>query len=202
MKIILTFIVVLFCTSAFAQSDADELAKLLGQYRTYKANFVQATYYANNLRPQKSTGRLYMQRPGKFRWEVDKPMKQTIIANGSTLWVYDVDLQQITKQGISLTQGGNPAVLLSGDVPKLIKNYTVKKVQFEKKTWYKLTPHARGSSFVLVLLRFQNNRLVSIRVQNNLNQISDFYFSNIQLNISLSPSLFNFKPPPGVDVLQ
>lgn len=203
MKIVLSLILALFCSATLAATDsATALSELLGRYKTYQANFTQATYYANNMRPQKSSGRLYMQRPGKFRWEVDRPMKQIIIANGSTLWIYDIELQQVTKQHISMDKGGNPAALLSGDVGKLMKNYKVSSVIFEGKNWYQLIPRSKDSSFVKVLMFFKNNQLVSIRVKNNLSQISDFYFSKITLNKELSPLLFNFKPPPGVDVLK
>jgi len=202
-KIFLSVVFLLFCSSALAQTDsATELAQLLGQYKTYKANFRQLTYYSRSQQPQKSSGRLYMERPGKFRWEINKPSQQIIIANQSTLWVYDVELEQVTKQKIDLKSSNNPAVLLSGDVNQLIQQYEVSKVQEKGTMWYQLKPRSAQPTFVLIRMRFANNQLVAIWVKNNLDQISIFQFSHIQLNKTLSASLFHFKPPPGVDVLQ
>ena len=191
-----------FSVTALAQpsSAANELAQRLSTYKTYQANFKQVTY--SNGDQQNSSGKLYMQRPGKFRWEVNKPNAQIIIANSKTLWVYDIELEQVTKETINGQSMNNPAVLLSGDVSQLIKQYDVSKVQKDRKTWYQLKSRSTRSNFLLVRMRFSNNHLVAVWVKNNLGQTSIFQFSNIQLNRPLKYALFNFKPPPGVDVLQ
>lgn len=200
------FIIILtlfFCNATLAQTDSSrELAKLLAEYKTYKANFNQLTYFNSSQEPQLSSGQLYMKRPGMFRWEINKPSQQVIIANRSVLWIYDVELQQVTKEKLNGTSSNNPAILLSGDVNELIKQYDVSKVQSRGAMWYQLKPRLPQSSFVLVRMRFSDDRLITIWVKNNLNQTSVFQFSNIQLNQPLSASLFNFKPPSGVDVLQ
>lgn len=199
-----TFLIFLFPVAVQAQSSstANQLVQLLGKYNTYKANFKQYTYFDSNQKPKISSGVLYMKRPGKFRWEVNKPSKQIIIANKNILWVYDVELEQVTKEKIDTTSSNNPAVLLSGDVKKLIKQYAVNKTKIQGKIWYQLKPRSSKSSFTLVRMRFSQNHLIAIWVKNNLNQVSLFQFSNIQLNKPLKASLFNFKPPKGVDVLQ
>ncbi len=142
-----------------------------------------------------------MMRPGKFRWEVDSPNKQIIIANGSTLWIYDVDLQQATRQRIS-EGGSNPAVLLTGDVSRVIKQFKITTIKRRSELWYQLTPISSHSSFTLVQMRFQKGGLVDMWVKNNLGQATRFNFYDVKLNVPLSTSLFNFKPPHGVDVLK
>lgn len=200
-QLILTLIFFLFSANTFAQpSAASELAKRLSAYKTYQANFTQATF--SNGGRQNSNGKFYLQRPGKFRWEINSPNRQIIIANGKTLWMFEVDLQQVTKQAINMRSANNPAVLLSGQVGQLIKSYRVSKVQLKGKSWYQLVPRSKRSSFLMVRMRFRKNSLVAIWLKNNLDQTSLFQFSNIKINLNLKPSLFNFKPPPGVDVLQ
>lgn len=206
MKLCIQFfalIVLFFTVNAFANSKAAvELTQLLSHYKTYQANFKQQTFYNNNQKPELSYGRLYMERPGKFRWEVKKPMKQVVIANGNQLWVYDVELQQVTQQNLDKNKTNNPAVLLSGDVSKLIKQYEVTKVTVDGISWFQLKPRSSDSNFSLVRMHFKNQKLVEIWVKNKLDQVSLFQFFDIQLNVVLNSSLFNFKPPPGVDVLK
>lgn len=196
-------LIFLFPTTVLAQSSnaANQLVQLLSQYKTYQANFKQLTYF-DKKQPKVSLGVLYMERPGKFRWEINKPSKQIIIANKNILWVYDVELAQVTKEKINETSSNNPAILLSGDVKKLIKQYAVNKVQIHGKIWYQLKPRSSKSSFTIVRMRFSRNHLVTIWVKNNLDQVSLFRFSKVQINKPLNASLFNFKPPPGVNVLQ
>src|ERR1700738_1559929 len=85
--------------SACAEGDASSsLSQSLGNYTTYEANFQQTSYGKKNHAAQKSHGKVYMMRPGKFRWETTQPYQQTVIANGNTLWIYDVDLRQASQQ--------------------------------------------------------------------------------------------------------
>ena len=183
-------------------SAADELAQLLGSYSTYQANFTQVTYFGNRNGVQKSYGRIMMMRPGKFRWETNKPTRQTIIANGKTLWIYDADLQQATQQTISSQGGTNPAALLSGNVRKLVKRFTIHKIKRRGAIWFQLSPKSRGDSFTLVQMRFRKGRLVDMWVKNNLGQASRFHFYNVRLNARLSANLFIFRPPPGAAILK
>ena len=184
-----------------ANTAAVELSQLLGAYKTYQASFKQVTYMGKRGRSQKSSGRVMMMRPGKFRWETNSPTKQIVIANGNTLWIYDVELQQATREKLTSQGGVNPAALLTGDVSTLMKNFSVKKIKRKTAGWFQLTPKSSNNSFTLVQMQFSKGCLVSIWVKNNLGQTTRFHFYHIRLNAPLSSKLFIFKPPPGVDVL-
>lgn len=185
-----------------ASTPAEELTQLLSNYQTLQAQFDQVTRSGNRQDVQKSTGTLYMQRPGKFRWEIKTPSQQVIVANGSTLWIYDVDLEQVTKQTIDMRSASNPAILLSGEIAQLVKNYQVNKVLIENKLWYVLIPRSERSSFLVVRFYFSKNKLEKIWLRNSFNQDTEFTFTNLVLNKNISSALFEFKPPKGVDVLQ
>ena len=45
---------------------------------------------------QESKGRLWIERPNKFRWNYESPAKQQIVSDGTRLWIYDEDLKQVT----------------------------------------------------------------------------------------------------------
>src|SRR5579862_4041780 len=92
------FSLLFFCmlNAAYAQSAADELSKQLDAVHSMRASFVQTVYDNKNKPIQQSYGRMALLRPGKFRWEVDKPIPQVIIANQTRLWIYDPDLEQVT----------------------------------------------------------------------------------------------------------
>lgn len=201
-KIALLISVVFMTTTAVGASAVNDLSQLLRGYKTYQASFTQVTYFGNSGRSQKSSGRVMMMRPGKFRWETNKPTNQIVIANGNILWIYDVDLQQATRQRISVQGGTNPAALLTGDVSKLTKLFTIKKIKRKGAPWFQLTPKSKGNSFTLVQMQFRKGRLVNMWVKNNLGQSTSFHFYRIRLNVPLSSKLFIFKPPRGVDVLK
>ncbi len=193
----------LFSKVAWAHSVHAEkdLLSLLSQYKTYKAQFIQKTYWNNHQPIQVQSGFLYIQRPGKFRWEISRPSRQVIIANQSFLWIYDMDLKQVTKEKVN-QHSNNIAVLFSGHLNSLIKHYDITKINYHKNIWYQLKPRSSQASFILICMRFSKNYLVAVWVENSLGQKSSFQFSNIQLNQPLNASLFNFKPPKDVDILQ
>jgi len=184
-----------------ADQASVELAQLLSQYQSYQALFVQTTFQMDGSRPQISSGEMMMERPGKFRWEIHKPMKQVIIANGDDLWVYDETLQQATLQKVSAGVG-SPAYLLSNDAVQLMKQYQVTRVKREGKLWYQLKPISKESDFVLIQMYFSGNKLSAMWIKNNLGVISQFTFHEIKLNKPLRANFFKFTPPPGVDVLK
>ncbi len=63
---------------------------------------------------QSASGKLVFSRPGKFRWEYEKPYEQIIVGDGEKLWVYDKDLNQVTVKKLEGALGSSPAALLAG----------------------------------------------------------------------------------------
>ena len=64
-------------------------------------------------RQKTSSGSFAFQRPGRFRFDYRKPFEQTIVADGTSLWFYDVDLNQVTQRPQAQALGSTPAALLA-----------------------------------------------------------------------------------------
>lgn len=168
-----------------------------------KANFTQTVYDNRGKATQISYGKMAMQRPGKFRWDVTKPIPQLIIANESKLWIYDPDLEQVTVRSLKKVAGESPALLLSHDNASLENTYIVKPIQRNAPqwSWFSLTPKQADNMFVSIQLGFTNNQIQEMRLQDNLGHNTVIQFKDIQVNPSLSASLFTFKPSAKVDVI-
>lgn len=184
--------------SVIADTASNKLEKLLNNYQSYEANFTQVNYDNKNRPGKKSSGKVYMARPGKFRWETTSPYQQIVIANGDILWVYDVDLAQATQQSLN-KRGFNPAQLLTAPVNDLTQNYTVSE---ETDGWFKLIPNNPGRGFKVAYLQFRNNQLTGLKVINQLNQTNMFNFSDIHLNPKLSESLFKLSSSKKIQILK
>lgn len=194
----------LFCISIFAKSQplaANQLSQLLNHFTTFQADFMQKTFSYNRQLLQKSDGSVEIMRPGNFRWTTQKPTRQLVITNGKTLWIYDVDLQQVTTQPVD--QGPmSPAKLLSGQTITLLKQFDVHMIPHKSAVVFQLIPKQSNQQFRSISMAFVNNQLHSMQIQNNLEQTTIFTFSNVKINSRLSSSQFNFKAPKGVDVLR
>lgn len=205
MKPVKLLLICLFVsTSIFASTQptaAGRLAELLNRFTTFQANFTQVTQDSQQQIMQKSAGKMMLMRPGKFRFETQKPMHQIVITNGNTLWVYDVDLQQATEQSIQ-NAPMNPAKLLSGNVDALLKQFDVSMIPHKSAMVFQLRPIKSNQSFHSVSITFDHNTLYRMTIHTNLNQTSTFTFFDVKLNQALPSDLFEFKAPKGVDVLK
>lgn len=190
-------------TGIFAAEPNQELAGLLNQFSAMTGQFSQVLYDANGKPMQKSTGSMALQRPGKFRWEVYQPNPQLLIADGSTLWIYDKDLAQATQQ--KLDQSSNsPALLLSGSIESVQSRFNVSYPGNETAPgkWFMLKPKDKNDMFQWVELRFVNGNLADMRLYDNMNTLTDFHFSKVKINPPLNESMFKFKAPKGVEVIK
>lgn len=190
-------------TSVFAASSSAALSELLNSVQSMQANFTQTIKDTRGKKGQSSTGKMALQRPGKFRWEIIKPMPQLIIANQQKLWIYDPDLEQVTIRSLKGSSDETPALLLSHDNAALDSHFDIS-MQEDKASgwqWFKLKPKKTDNMFNTVQIGFQNKHLQEMQLEDNLGNVTLIVFSKLQTNPSLSASLFTFKARANVDVI-
>lgn len=190
--------------SVRAQVSGNDLPSLLGSFNSMTAQFQQVVANAKGKTTQRSSGQMALQRPGKFRWEVTSPNAQLLIADGHYIWIYDKDLQQASRRNLDTSNANSPASLLSGSVQDIENRFDVATVDNAKGAgqWFQLTPKNKGDLFKSIQLHFNNGKLVDMRLQDNLGSHTDFHFQNVVINPNLSPSLFKFTKPKGVEIIK
>lgn len=176
---------------------AKRLNKLLTNTKSMTANFTQTTKGATN---GTFKGTMSVQRPNNFRWETKSPSEQLIVANGNSMWIYDKDLEQATKQGVDAQVGNTPALLLSGDPNKIDKNFKITQ-PYNDKNYYVLYPKSDDASFKNLSVSFSGGKPVMMVLNDTLGQTTSIKFSGIKMNPSIDGGQFKFTPPKGVDVI-
>jgi outer membrane lipoprotein carrier protein len=181
---------------------AQELDNLLNNLHSLRADFKQTIQTEDDRILQQSAGTMALLRPGKFRWQVESPSKQLIVANGGKLWIYDQDLAQVTVQPVAKTQN-TPAFLLSGNNQNLLNRFTIQQLETKKVgiNDFLLLPKQNDELFTSLQLTFKGSSLQQIIMKDGLGQITVIKFSNLQLNTNVAEQLFKFHPPAGVDVI-
>lgn len=185
---------------ANAENQQQLFQQLLVKLQVMRGDFQQTIFGANGDVIQRSSGKMALKRPGKFRWYTLKPNKQLLVADGKNLWIYDVDLEQATVRQQDQGIGESPALLLSGTSAILSKEFTVDKLRSKVGERYKLLPKASSGSFKMVLLHFEHNKLIGMDLYDKLEQHIKLAFSQVSTQ-SAANKLFNFIPPKGVDVI-
>ena len=185
-----------------ADSPSQRLKNFLAKATTLQADFVQVQVDEKGNLGKKSNGTFYLQRPGKFRWNYQKPFVQEIVSGEGKVWFYDKDLEQVTARKLTQAIGSTPALLLTGEVP-LEKNFSIESQSDEEGiAILKLIPKTEESGFQYVQIGLENNTLVGMELSDNFGQVTRIYFNNLKTGVKLDPALFIFKPPAGVDVFE
>lgn len=197
------FLIVFPCI-VFASSPSQELIKLLSSFNSLQANFVQQNIVSNKSSiNQQLNGQVFLQRPNLFRWEIQQPNQQLIVADGANIWIYDADLQQATKQKIDYQQSNNPAMLLSGSLKDLPNNFIITKLsKSDIGKWFELKPKTGNTMFQKIQVQFRDSKLSAMYVIDNLGQHTKLVFTNVRINPKLEPILFKFKPSSNIDIVE
>ena len=182
-------------------ASIDSLKAFLNQTTSAKARFAQMVLDKNLKMLQQATGTMQFSRPGKFRWEYNKPYEQTIVGDGSRLWIYDKDLNQVTVRKLDRALGSSPAALLAGS-NEIEKNYTLASIgNQEGLDWLEAVPRIQDNAFERIRLGFGKAGLEAMELRDQFGQVTVIKFADLERNLKLSPETFHFTPPKGADVI-
>ena len=156
-------------------------------------------------RVKTSSGSFEFQRPGRFKFAYKKPFEQTIVADGKTLWLHDVVLNQVTQRAQDKALGSTPAALLASapDLGALQADFALQSAPDEDGLqWVLATPKAKEGQLKSVRVGFAGESLAALDIMDSFGQRSLIRFTGMQLNPALPAGTFEFKPPAGADVLK
>jgi outer membrane lipoprotein carrier protein len=195
------FLAALSRASPVSASPATDVEKYLRGLATWTADFKQTIDDGHGNVLRSAAGRLYLQRPGKFRWDYSEPSEQLVLADGQQIWFYDKDLAQANVRDMDTSLASTPASLLSGSGSVSTQFDITAVPPSAGLQWFQLVPKRADTDFQLVRIGFEKGELRSMFLADKLNQITQLTFSNSKRNLPLAPDLFSFEPPPGVDVI-
>ncbi|KTD24750.1 outer membrane lipoprotein carrier protein [Legionella lansingensis] len=201
MRRVIFLLLLIVGTNAFSDSVGDVLQTKLNGIRSLSANFSQVVK-AKKRELSRSSGTMALERPGRFRWQTKDPMEQLVVADGEQLWVYDVDLEQVTVKKQEKGVGGTAALFLSGYDDTVTRDFDVTATTKGKTQIYDLHSKSPKANFQRVKLIFAGDILTGIEMYDQLGQHTIVNLKNVKTNPKLASTLFKFKPPKGTDVVK
>lgn len=188
---------------AQAQADAvDALRAFAREANTGRASFTQVVTSPDGAKKKTSSGNFEFARPNRFRFAYTKPYEQTIVGDGTKLWLYDVDLKQVTVRPMSQALGVTPVALLAGNT--LERDFELKALPAaDGLDWVQAVPRKKDESIGFASLRvgFRASTLAAIELVDSFGQRSRLTFADVQTNVAQPADTFRFTPPKGVEVL-
>jgi outer membrane lipoprotein carrier protein len=211
-RALLALVLCVFVTRAWAGAPqpkvGDVVRKLQTRYdatKDFTADFTQAVEAATLGKALESSGQVFFKRPGRMRWEFLEPEKQTIVADGQTLWVYQPAHHQVLKTPFRAAfQSAAPVSFLFG-VGELSKEFDPSLVTSPGAgvIRLKLVPKQEREIGVLVLdVDPQTYDIAAAEVTDPLGNVTRLKFSNLKRDVGLADSKFTFTTPPGTDVVE
>lgn len=212
--LILTWIWAIFCwpyaTPAGMLTLDEIVSKIQEQYeihQDFRANFIQETFWKSLGRRQQAEGIVYFKKPGKMRWIYQKPQKQEIISDGKNLWTYRPEEKQVVVTPMTQAfQSKVPETFLAGlgNLKKDFQARFLKEPSGSGNYFLEFTPVENQGSLekLFLVVERENFKIVQARIQDVMGNITQINFAQVKFNNNLADSLFNFTPPPGVEVFR
>jgi outer membrane lipoprotein carrier protein len=191
------------CAAVFAaETGSQQLRDFLNNNQALQARFSQSVLDQEKQQAAQAHGVIYVQRPGRLRWDYLEPYVQHIVADGTRVWHYDPELEQASTQLQRQAFSGTPALLLSSDEP-VEKHFEVIDIGASQGfEWVELIPRDQESQFVRILLAFADNELQRLEMADKFGQVTRFQFYDIVYNPELSKDIFKLDLPERYEVFQ
>jgi outer membrane lipoprotein carrier protein len=202
-------------------SQPTQLDAYLDNLKTLRASFLQTLADGQGHEIDRASGKIIVQRPGKFSWEIHPQAAaatdtakggggaaagagtggQLMVCDGRNLWFFDRDLGQVTVKPVDDALSATPAMLLSGAVD-VRKNFTISPAgERMGLSWVLVEPHGAEADFREALFGFDKGELKRMILEDKLDQTATVIFDKIERNTKVSAAEVSFTPPRGADLI-
>lgn len=170
-----------------------------------KATFEQVYTYKVGGLTKRSTGRIFMKKPGRMRFDYLTPTRRHFISDGDVLWVYEPDQAQAFEDSLKSSQSSVVVNLLlgGGDVaeefePSLLPADDAGRHRLQ------LIPRQSARTFRRVVLTLDPStfRVMGVEWEDPTGNHNRMLFSELQANVKLPEEGFSFTPPAGTRVIR
>jgi len=179
-----------------------DLESFNAKVRTFEARFVQTVPAAQGQAARTESGRIWIARPGRFRWEYEGGSDQVILSDGKTLQLYDRALAQVTRRPVDQALASTPALLLSGQGDLSAQFEVVEGPVRDGLNWVTLTPRNADTDFRTIQLGLSEGVVRRMELEDHFDQRTRVDFTQVRANGPIDGAVFRLKLPPGVEVIE
>jgi outer membrane lipoprotein-sorting protein len=181
----------------------NRIGKKVSDFKTLKTDFTQEKEMAMFKEKLVIKGRIYLQKPNKVAWHVDKPLRYSVLITDKFIKQWDEDTNQV--QELSLTK--NPmfqnvirqlTVWFSGEYGSLLDTNDVRLVK-RGPIVLEFSPRANNDARkviknITITFRDDETYLQQIRMQELSGDVTTITFTNTLLNAPLDSESFEVQP--------
>jgi outer membrane lipoprotein carrier protein len=196
--------------SCFGLPNVNAVAHLVDErynhLQTLEADFTEI--YQGSGTERTESGKLWLKKPGKMRWEYRSPEEKLFVSDGRNGWLYLPAQKQVRKSSMkNLDDLRSPLAFLLGKT-KLQKELTGLSFAPDIRAWHENDMMLRGvpkgleDRFHQVLLEVTpDHQIARILIFASDDSMTEYRFSDQKENVSISDAQFRFTPAPGTEVI-
>ena len=192
--------------------DGEALLKRVGEryagVKTLSANFRQEVPLQNLGIVRKASGKVYLGRPMKMRWDYQSAEAQMFLADGNYFYFRPPDSPQvIRRKADEKSLGGKIPLLLlfgKGRIEEMFRVESATPRGGGDETVLRLVPRGEGAPEVRrvdLVVGTADAIIREVHLYDRLGGENHLYLSEVALDPSLPADLFRFRKPPGVTVV-
>ncbi len=170
--------------------------------KTLQVEFTQVFRFGPRSRTE--TGTLYLQKPGKMRWEYTDPEGKIFLSDGKFVYLYSPSTNVVERTPFRATDDLRaPLAFLLGklDFQKDFGRFTLKPEA--KNYWITAEPKSDKSPYSMVsFLVSPNYEILEVEVAGMDQAVNRFRFRDEKRNLALTESRFEFRPPSGARLVE
>jgi len=179
---------------AQTREPVDELQQLLDQLQSFQASFTQTVTEEDGYLLDEQEGILSFERPNHIFWQVIKPYRSVLVADGDNIYFHDEDLNQVRVRPWSASPTENPAAVFVGE-GELDEFYRAEK----NENTFVLTPLEEDASYQSLILTFDSGRPTRMELSDSLGQHTDIQFDSLDQELPEKP--YQFVIPADAEVI-
>ena len=178
-RIVATVVTLAFMSPAFGQNPAiNELDVLLQDIQTMSAKVLQLIIESDGGVLEESEIQMHLKKPDGFYWETIDPFPELIVTNGTYLWNYQPDLEQVVIEDWDNSKSELAAQLLNGRTENIAEEYMVQLISDNESAEFELAPIALDSVYELITISFIASNLDMIHLDNKNGEQTVWQFHN------------------------
>jgi outer membrane lipoprotein carrier protein len=188
-----------------AKSAALRVQRFYEHAKNFTARFAQTSTYPTFGNVKQASGKVYLMKPDRLRWEYDDG--RLIVLDGKALWNWNAEDKEATvHKGFGVSQVPAEFAFLFGK-GTLLDRFAVREVPaaqgLPQGETLELVPRKpSGDVQKLVLVTGPDGQVKASVVTNSQGDLNQLVFSEVKVDGPLADSIFRFEPPAGAHVTE
>ena len=179
-----------------------------GRMTDLKAEFTQTAFNKSLNQTIPASGKVYLKKGGKLRWEYAEPTPQQIVSDGKTIWIYTPTLNQVNTGPAPEALAGPAGSFLSG-LGRLREHFAVRLLnpaqpKDAEGNWaLDLTPKQPLPTLTRLILSVDPKswEIRKAVVHDQFENTVTMRFTKMAVNSGLPERTFTFVAPKGVVIV-